>query len=417
MSQYFVPVVVLVTTVLPVLSYDTVSYRVKLSDTSKRLLGYPEDNLLDFTHLAERYGYYSEKHEVTTEDGYILNLYRLNSKKCDDLIQPPVFLMHGLLLSSDTWLDSGPNSSLAYMLADHCYDLWVGNIRGNYNGRRHVALDPDKDKEFWNFCVDDNGYYDIPAQIDKILDVTHSQKLNYIGFSQGCAEVTIACTERPEYCDKVGLFIALAPALKMRNTRSVLFRATSQAIEALNGLLSKLGIYEVLFKGGVIQELLEYTCKKGLISVPICEAVLSAADSYDPGSIALRTWRRLCAHFPAGSSTKTFVKYAQSFKDEDFRKFDYGPKTNLKLYGTEEAPRFEVEKVTFPTVIVYGLNDYIVDLKDMYWMRDHLPNVLELKIVDRPLWNHFDIPYSSYSPTLLFPIVNEYLREYSSHYF
>lgn len=412
----YLPVFFLVV-VSPVLSLNILNnflnIRKTIEKNAENLLKLPEAIISTFTGVTIEKGYNTEKYEVTTEDGYILNLYRISSKKCDVLIQPPVFLMHGLLLNSDIWYDAGHDASLAYMLADNCHDLWVGNVRGSYQGRRHVSLNPDTDHAFWDYCVDDNGYYDIPAQIDMVLNVTQATKLNYIGYSQGCAEISIACVERPEYCNKVKLFIALAPALRMKNTRSVLFRAANEIVAAVDSLLSDLGIYELLAKGSIIQELLELTCKSGLAS-PLCQGIITVSDSYDPGSITAATLERMYAHFPAGTSKKTFVKYAQSLQDDYFRKYNYGSEKNLQVYGTEEAPKFALETMTIPTVLVGGMNDHIVDLKDVYWLKETLPNVLELKIVNSSFWNHYDVTYSSFAPTLLFPTIKKYLEEYST---
>lgn len=41
---------------------------------------------------------------------------------------------------------------LAYNLADECYDVFMGNYRGNTYSKRHLVLDPVKDKEaFWSY--------------------------------------------------------------------------------------------------------------------------------------------------------------------------------------------------------------------------------------------------------------------------
>lgn len=67
----------------------------------------------------------------------------------------PVFLMHGLLDSSSTWVIMRPENGLAYLLADLGYDVWMGNARGNRYSRRHVARDPDgrrsDRRQFWEF--------------------------------------------------------------------------------------------------------------------------------------------------------------------------------------------------------------------------------------------------------------------------
>lgn len=91
--------------------------------------------------------------DILTPDGYLLTLFRiphgLNDGKCEE--KEVAFLMHGLLGAAEDWVVLGPTRALAYRLADGCYDVWLGNARGNIHSRKHVRLNPTLNGEFWDF--------------------------------------------------------------------------------------------------------------------------------------------------------------------------------------------------------------------------------------------------------------------------
>jgi len=117
------------------------------------------------------------EYKVVTSDGYILGLFRIPHGKNTDKVGPPVLLFHGLLDSSFTWILNYPTQSLAYMLADAGFDVWLGNTRGNVYSKAHTHLRPDQ-KEFWQFTFDQFAEIDVPDIIDFILKTTGKKK-NY----------------------------------------------------------------------------------------------------------------------------------------------------------------------------------------------------------------------------------------------
>lgn len=376
--------------------------------------GYPLDSLLNFTELTKEYGYPSEEHTVVTEDGYILTIFRMKGKNCQGpLKKPPVLLMHDLLMSSDSWLDSGPESGLAYLLSDACYDLWVGNVRGNYYGKRHQTLNPETDIDFWQFTVNEIGIFDIPAMIDHILKKTSSDKMNYVGFSQGASTYFIMCSEREGYADKVSLFIGLEPDSKNTYTKSILWRLIAEAYQYFYPHLTEIGLYEALPLGGIFQTTAAYLCRDYMMADSVCRTVLSLIDSFHPGSVETQTIRVLAGHFPAGTSVKNMVWHSQSLNVDEFQKFDYGNTANMEFYNSTRPPAYNLTATTTPAVVINGMNDFLTVPADVDWLTSHLPNVLEHYIVQDPQWNHFDVPYSKLTSERILPKITEYLNKYS----
>ncbi|XP_044010329.1 lipase member N-like [Aphidius gifuensis] len=101
-------------------------------------------------------------------------------------------------------------------LADKGYDVWLGNFRGTSYGRSHVELSPD-DKKFWDYSFYEHGYYDVPASIDFVLNITNQNSLIYIGMSMGTTSIFITLSERPEYNLKIQLVICLCPVADFSN--------------------------------------------------------------------------------------------------------------------------------------------------------------------------------------------------------
>ncbi|KAH6923659.1 hypothetical protein HPB50_004399 [Hyalomma asiaticum] len=151
--------------------------------------------------LARSKGYPVEEHVTTTEDGYVLSLQRVGGRLLPPL-GPPVLLVHGLLSSAAEWVINYPHQSLAFLLADAGYDVWLGNCRGTPYSRGHLEHS-DSDGRYWDFRLDEVGLFDLPALVDYVLERTGWPQLFLVGFSQGNTAAWAMLADKPQYNRKV----------------------------------------------------------------------------------------------------------------------------------------------------------------------------------------------------------------------
>ena len=163
------------------------------------------DVFLNTSELIRSMGYPAEDHDIYTEDGYIISVQRIPPRKPG---HPVVFLQHGLLDSSSTCVLNFPNQSLAFVLFDAGFDVWLGNNRGNTYGLRHVKLNTSQE-EFWNFSWDEISNYDLVSMVNYVLKKTNQESIFYVGHSQGSLISFAQLSKNHEFASKIRLFVAL----------------------------------------------------------------------------------------------------------------------------------------------------------------------------------------------------------------
>ena len=118
--------------------------------------------------------YEVESHVATTDDGFLLKMFRVKPNKeltrVDNGQRPAVLLQHGLLSCSETFVNDGENS-WASKLVDAGFDVWVANSRGTVYSKGHTNL-IHTDQEYYDYSFYEMGKYDTPAMVDYILDHT-----------------------------------------------------------------------------------------------------------------------------------------------------------------------------------------------------------------------------------------------------
>lgn len=99
----------------------------------------------------------------------------------------------------------------------------MGNARGNRYSRNHKSMIP-ANNAFWDFSVHEIGYYDMPAMVDFILNMTELPQMIFVGHSQGTTAQLIMCAEKPVYNQKLKTVFHLAPIAYLTHMRSPLLK-------------------------------------------------------------------------------------------------------------------------------------------------------------------------------------------------
>ena len=77
--------------------------------------------------------------------------------------------------------------------------------------RGHISLNADIDNEYWQFTWDEMAKYDLPTELNYVLEKTGKEKIYYIGHSMGTTTYMAMNSLDQTWADKVELAVLLAP--------------------------------------------------------------------------------------------------------------------------------------------------------------------------------------------------------------
>nr|POE83690.1 triacylglycerol lipase 2 [Quercus suber] len=206
---------------------------VKGQDGMSALAPVPNDGIC--ASMVETKGYVCEEHKVTTQDGYILSMQRIPAGRSGKTAgkRPPVLLQHGLLMDGITWLLLPPDQSLAFLLADNGFDVWLANTRGSKYSRGHTSLSPNE-QAYWDWSWDELVAYDLPATFQYVHDKA-GQKLHYVGHSLGTL-IALAAFSKHQLLNVLRSTALLCPIAYMGQIASPLAKNAADNFLAENQL-------------------------------------------------------------------------------------------------------------------------------------------------------------------------------------
>lgn len=367
--------------------------------------------------LIALHGYHAEAHTVVTDDGYILTVHRIPFSKNNTRNESPrntVLLHHGLLGSSADWIIAGPEKSLAYILSEAGYDVWLANVRGNTYSRAHMTRNINS-FEFWNFTFHEVSQHDLPAVIDYIMELKGwDSKIDYIGHSMGTTVLFALLSTKTQYNKILRAGYALAPVAYMSEIRSPI-RLLARFSNNIEYLMKLLGANEFLPQNSVLRWLSEHACEINHYEEAICENSMFILCGHDENQFNKTLLPLILGHVPAGASTKTLVHYAQEIKNAGrFQQFDYGPEGNFKQYGTISPPQYQLDLITLPIALFSSENDWLASDPDVTKLYVQLVNPIEHYIVALKEFNHIDFLWAIDAPKLVYAKLLQLLEEGAS---
>ncbi|XP_032663799.1 lipase 3-like [Odontomachus brunneus] len=373
------------------------------------------DISLTTPELVTKYKYPLEIHDVLTADGYILQLHRIprprNDNKANSRIKAPILLMHGMGGSSAGWVLMGPGKSLAYVLADAGYDVWLGNNRGNIYSKNHTSLSP-SDRTFWNFSYHEFGIYDLPAIIDYISNTTRHERILYVGHSEGTTQFWVMASEKPEYNSKIILMIALAPAAFTANIRGPITKLAKLTYLGV-WIGETFGYPEFGSRSDWGKFVSNLFCQNAAPTQFICSNLLFLIAGFSREELNTENLTVIIGHVPAGASWKQFVHYGQGYINGHFSQYDYGnDEKNLQEYNSTTPPDYQLEKITTPIALFSSDNDWLATTKDVELLAARLNSVVLHYKIPMNNFNHYDFIWGKSSLQMVSRPILQLLAQY-----
>ncbi|XP_066906750.1 lipase 1 [Halyomorpha halys] len=295
--------------------------------------------------LAERGGYKATNYELITEDGYSIWLHRIGENSGS-----PVLIQHGIIFH-------------------------------------------------------ESGVYDLPAAIDKILEV-HKVKKIFAGHSLGTITFSVMCTIKPEYNNKVEAAMFMSPVvyLKPVNRLPPIFRMLAVTKDLLINRISRSGSYDLGLRNKQTARNLNTFCGEQVFTHRMCLSFVGFFARENPKNLNLKDWSNFLLHV-SGTSLKTLVHDLQLSMSDKFQQFDYGSMKNILRYNAMKPPKYDLNLLTTPIGLFWTYNDQFADEKSVKRLERAVPNLLVSWPIEDKTFSHLDMVIGDNANIVLYPYI------------
>ena len=324
---------------------------------------------------SDLYDFKCEK--VTTDDGYILALFRIRHKQKYNKNLPPVLMQHGLSSSAINFIMGGEEKSPSLVLAQEGFDVYLGNSRGSVYSMDHVSLNVG-DKKYWEWSFQDMRL-DIKAFFEHIWK-EKNKKINYIGHSNGSVGMLAALSDpldrsTANYIEsRLDTFYCLSPVVYSKGNEILPFKLPMWFIKTYFGLNRLFGIHASFpAKEKISISRVNRVNKRKTHNKK--HALYWTEKSNEKNNTDLYGFFE--SYHPHGCSFQAVEHFMQIHKREPedyFKMFDYGLVRNIMEYGSSVPPSYDFSLVKSKIRVYYGDMDKFISIDGIHLLGRKLAN-------------------------------------------
>lgn len=276
--------------------------------------------------------------------------------------------------------------------------MWLGNNRGNTYSHKHRKYRPDQNK-YWDFSIDDFIHYDLPSSIDYVLKVTKSEKLSYIGFSQGTAQGFGCFASKPDLAEKINLFVALAPTTTVRGFNH-------RIVNTMISLQPEI-VFRIFGRKAFLSTTLFW---RRILTRTLFTKLMDASNRFLFGwtgnNMIPSEKSVLYNHIYSYTSVKVVAHWFQIQQSGHFQMYDDAQHGRGSSYRPYRTPQYHLANMKCPVALFYGGADTLPNFKSLL---DELDPVYVRR---EPELEHLCFMWGGEAHTTIFPDVVRLLRQF-----
>ncbi len=352
-----------------------------------------------------------EEVKVTTEDRYVNTVWVVTSKDTSKRNGESVILIHGLLDGGFSWLVNEENS-LAKILCDQGYIVYLPYVRGSIFSNSHLDYNSNVSSKYWDFSFDEMAKYDVPAIINLVKKRDNVEKVIYIGYSQGSLLFFLEYMNDPEFMEKsVKKFVALGPVPNVNHSSHPIFKIL-QKTKILNFILNEkfMDFPEEIMK--IIMPFYNPKKKKSLINKMF---TYFYGGKHDTKRFNFTKYgKNLLMYQPCGTSLQNMKHWIQMYSTKKVRKYDYGKIKNLFYYKSFSPPAYDLNKMkkySIPSLMTISDADPYSNTQDTLDFVNIIEDKKVVEFINVTNYNHIDYFYADSAVVEVFPNILNFFKK------